>query len=124
MGKRIFGELELAILSLFKSSSGYTVRDILEALRREDKYTTIMTVMNRLVMKGELRRKREGQAYRYFLQTKRRKVGLLEKWRQKLFGGNAALMISYLLESGKSITKEELGQIEQLIEQAKRKGRS
>lgn len=125
MTKRIFGELELAILNVFqKNSSKYTVRDVLQALGREDKYTTIMTVMNRLVAKGELHREREGQSYRYCLQTKKTRHSLFEKWRQKIFGGNSALMISYLIESGEDITDEELLHIEQLIDQAKRKGKS
>lgn len=124
MGKRIFGELELAILNVFqKDSSTHTVRGVLEALGRGDKYTTIMTVMNRLVAKGELHREREGQSYRYSLQTKKARHSLFEKCRQKIFGGNSVLMIGYLLESGKDMTKEELLQIQQLIEQAKQKGK-
>ena len=125
MGKRIFGELELTILNIFqRDGSVRTVRDVLQALGREDKYTTIMTVMNRLVAKGDLQREREGQSYRYTLQTKKARYGLFEKWRQKIFGGNSALMISYLLESGGDITETELLQIEQLIDRAKRKGKS
>ncbi len=125
MGKRIFGELELAILNAFqKDGSVRTVRDVLLALGREDKYTTIMTVMNRLVTKGELHREREGQSYGYSLQTKKKRYSLFEQWRQKIFGGNSARMISYLLESGEDISKEELLEIEQLIDQAKRKGKS
>jgi len=125
MGKRIFGELELVILNVFqKNGSVLTVRDVLQALGREDKYTTIMTVMNRLVAKGDLHREREGQSYCYSLQTKKVRNSLFEKWRQKIFGGKSALMISYLLEAGEDITEEELQQIEQLIDQAKRKGKS
>lgn len=125
MGKRVFGELEIAILSVMKKgNSGYTVREVLQALGREDKYTTIMTVMNRLVSKGELSREREGQSYRYALQEKKPRFSLFEKWRQKIFGGNSALMISYLLESGENISQEELQQIEQLIDQAKKRSKS
>lgn len=123
MGKRIFGELELAILNIFqKEKTTCTVRDILEALGSEDKYTTIMTVMNRLVEKGELHREREGQAYRYSLQTKKGRYSLFEKWKQKIFGGHSAGMISYLLESSEDITEDELLQIEELIRQARKKG--
>lgn len=122
MEKRSFGELELAILNIFKKDgTTYTVRDVLESLGKKDKYTTIMTVMNRLVAKGELQRERAGQSYRYSAQTQKPRFSLFEKWRQKIFGGDSALMISYLLESGKDITQDELLQIEQLIEQAKRK---
>lgn len=125
MGKRIFGELELAILSVFqKEGSSYTVREVLQALGREDKYTTIMTVMNRLVAKSELHRDREGHSYRYSIQTDKPRFSLFEKWRQKIFGGNSASMISCLLESGQDITEQELLQIEQLIDLAKRKRKS
>lgn len=124
MRKRIFGELELAILNVFQhEDSKHTVRDVLKMLGKEDKYTTIMTVMNRLVAKGELYREQEGKSYSYSLQTKKKRYGLFEKWKQKVFGGHSALMISYLLESAEDITKEELQQIEELIDQAKKKGR-
>ena len=83
-----------------------------------------MTVMNRLVAKGELHRERNGQSYRYSIQAQKPRFTLFEKWKQKIFGGNSALMISYLLESGDDITDEDLLQIEQLIDQAKRKGKS
>lgn len=122
MGKRIFGELELAILNILKKEGApCTVREVLQALKSEDKYTTIMTVMNRLVAKGELQREREGLSYSYSLRTQKPRFGLLEKWRQKIFEGNSALMIRYLLDSDKEITEEELGQIEELIHQAKKK---
>ena len=125
MGKRIFGELELTILNVFqKDGSIRTVRDVLQALGREDKYTTIMTVMNRLVAKGELQREREGQSYQYSLQAKKERHSLFEKWRKKIFGGKSALMISYLLEAGEDITEEELLQIQELITQAKQRGKS
>lgn len=123
MAKRIFGELELVILNVFqKSGSALTVHDVLQSLGKEDRYTTIMTVMNRLVAKGELQREKEGVSYRYSLQSKKERYSLFEKWRQKIFGGNSALMISYLLESGEDITDEELQKIQRLIEQAKRRG--
>ncbi|MCX6990582.1 MAG: BlaI/MecI/CopY family transcriptional regulator [Chlamydiae bacterium] len=125
MGKRVFGELEFAILNIFqKDSSVRTVRDVMQALGTEDKYTTIMTVMNRLVTKRELDRERDGQSYCYSIQTKKTGYSLFEKWRQKIFGGNSALMISYLLEAGEDITEGELLQIQQLIDLAKRKGKS
>ena len=41
------------------------VRDVLELLEGELAYTTVMTVMNRLVEKGLLHRRREGRAWSY-----------------------------------------------------------
>ena len=123
MGKRIFGALEFTILNLFqKDGSIRTVHDVLRALGREDKYTTIMTVMNRLVVKGQLQREKKGQSYQYRLQANKGRYSLFEKWRKKIFGGNSALMISYLLEEGEDITQEDLLQIQELIDQAKQRG--
>ena len=124
MGKRVFGELELAILNVFRKDSHVrTVRDCLQALGKKDKYTTIMTVMNRLVTKGELERKREGQSYVYAIRTRIPKSSLFEKWKQKIFGGNSALMIRYLLETAEGVTQRELAEIEELLHQAKKGGK-
>jgi len=123
MKKRIFGELELAILSVFKQAgSKRTVRDVLLSLGTQDKYTTIMTVMNRLVAKGELAREREGLAYRYSLKTQKSRASLFDKFKHRFFEGKSAQLISYLLEDQK-ITNEELSEIEQMIE-AKRREKS
>ncbi len=63
----IFGDLERDIMEVVWTRRSATVRDVLTALRasRSCAYTTVMTVMNRLVEKGILRRKPEGQSYRY-----------------------------------------------------------
>lgn len=41
------------------------VREVLESLEGDLAYTTVMTVMNRLVEKGLLRRRRDGRAWSY-----------------------------------------------------------
>jgi predicted transcriptional regulator len=41
------------------------VRDVLDLLDGDLAYTTVMTVMNRLVEKGLLRRRRDGRAWSY-----------------------------------------------------------
>jgi predicted transcriptional regulator len=124
MGKRIFGELELAILQIIKSKTSCTVKEVQEALGGKDKYTTIMTVMSRLAAKGALHRERHGQQFRYSLLSNKPSYSLFEKWRMKIFKGKSSLMISYLLESGQDISDEELDKIEKLIQQVKRKGKS
>lgn len=119
--KRVFGELELAILKLFDSQKRLTVKGVLEALGGSDKYTTIMTVMNRLVEKHELMRERMGQQYEYWASDSVRtpQRGFLEKLKFKLFGGKSLSMISYLIESGEDLTDNDLDEMEKLIEQAK-----
>ncbi len=124
--KRVFGELELAILQIFKDRSKFTVREVLELLDRDDKYTTIMTVMNRLVEKKMLARRRIGLQYEYWIikSSQTSQPNLLERFKQKIFGGKSASMVSYLLESSSDITNEELAQMEKLIQELKARKRS
>ena len=57
------GELELAIMEVLWLRSQATVREVLDGLERAPApgYTTVATVLNRLVEKGMLRRTRAGR---------------------------------------------------------------
>jgi len=120
--KRIFGELELAILKIFKKQEHLTVRDVLDTLGGNDKYTTVMTVMNRLVEKKQLLRERNGQHYEYLLNESSviTSPGLLDKLKQKLFGGKWAPMVNYLIGSGQDISDQELDEMENLIKEIRK----
>lgn len=120
--KRAFGELELAILQIFKSEQRLTVRDVLDGLRSHDKYTTVMTVMNRMVEKKLLKRERVGQQYEYWVSglDKIKQPRLFDKLKQTIFGGRASSMVSYLIESSNDITDEELNEMEKLIKHVKK----
>jgi len=65
-----FGPLEAEVIgAIWKAKEPLTVRQLLDALNRsrvpELAYTTVMTVMNRLVDKGVLKRERQGRGYAY-----------------------------------------------------------
>lgn len=64
----LLGELEAAIMRLMWARSAGTVRDILGELRASGRllaYTTVMTVMSRLVGKAVLRRELAGKTHVY-----------------------------------------------------------
>lgn len=125
MEKRVFGELELEILQILQTQKHpLTVHEVLQALGHKDKYTTIMTVLNRLVAKGDVQRERDGRSYRYILAESKTSLGLFEKLRQKIFGSKPSLLISYLLESTPALSQDELQQIERLLEEAKKRGKN
>jgi len=66
--EKLLGELELAIMEIVWEADGaLTVRDVLNRLTptRDLAYTTVMTVMTRLVDKGLLTRTLRGKAYVY-----------------------------------------------------------
>lgn len=118
--KRAFGELELTILNILKLGSRMTVKEIQQCLGDHDKYTTIMTVMNRLVEKKQLVREKMGHHYEYWLEEpKKVTVSLLEQFKKKLFSLKSAEMISYLIASADDISDAELSAMERLIQKEK-----
>jgi len=61
------GSLEKRIMAVLWEDQGATVREVFSIIRKSHRvaYTTVMTVMNRLVEKGLLTRSEEGRAYSY-----------------------------------------------------------
>jgi predicted transcriptional regulator len=71
---RGLGELERAIMAIAWAADGpVTGRVVVDelALERPVAYTTVLTVMDRLVRKGMLTRQRSGRAYTYQAATSR-----------------------------------------------------
>ena len=120
MTKRAFGELELAVLRALKSGDKMSVGEVHKALGGADKYTTIMTVMNRLFEKGGLAREREGLRYRYWRTNQADKTPtFIDQIKKKVFGLKTTALVSYLLESADDISDEDLVEMHKMLEQAK-----
>ena len=119
--KRGFGELELTILKILSSGDRKTVKDVHHLIGEPSKYTTIMTVMNRLVDKKKLAREKMGLQYEYWAIHEAEVPSFLDKFREKIFGVNPAKLVSCLFDSPESITDEELLEIEKLVQAAKEK---
>lgn len=62
---RVFGELEAQIMEAVWTLGEATVQDVVDHLEGDYNYKTIMTVMNRLVDKRVLTRRRESRAFLY-----------------------------------------------------------
>ncbi|GAB5411968.1 MAG: hypothetical protein ChlgKO_10820 [Chlamydiales bacterium] len=117
--KRKFGELELEILKVVAERGTATVKEIQGVLGGGDKYTSIMTVMSRLVEKGELMREKIGLQYHYRVSEERVQPQLLNKIKKKIFGGKTAPMVSFLLEADGKISDKEIAEIEKTIRKLK-----
>lgn len=63
----LLGDLEQAVMGVVWARGAMTVRQVYDALRpeREPAYTTVMTVMSRLVEKGVLDRDKVGRSFTY-----------------------------------------------------------
>lgn len=60
------GALERAVMNeLWARNGGTLARDLAAALPSQPAHTTVLTILDRLVTKGLVRRHREGRAHRY-----------------------------------------------------------
>jgi predicted transcriptional regulator len=96
--------LELLCLNALWSLSEGNVRDVREivALSRPLAYTTIMTVLDRLVRKGKLTRRKVGRAFVYSPQASRdamRRVAVRELL-DSLFDGSEDELLRFLRPAG------------------------
>jgi predicted transcriptional regulator len=62
---RLFGELEAKIMNQVWALEEPTVQDVVKRLGKKANYKTVMTVMNRLVEKGFLARRKVSRAFVY-----------------------------------------------------------
>lgn len=121
MPRASLGELEQQIYLLLQSKTKASVKEMCLLLNNTRKYTTVMTIMNRLVAKKELLREKQGACFVYWINQDqiKKQLPLLTKLKQSLFQGKTKTMVSYLLESDQKITKQELLEIEKIISKMK-----
>ncbi len=62
---RLFGELEARVMNAIWALDEPTVQDVVDHLGGHANYKTVMTVMNRLVTKGFLERRKVSRAFVY-----------------------------------------------------------
>ena len=111
------GALEDEILSLFMGrDEGLSVGEVHSALKKKNAYTTIMTVMSRLWEKGTLKRTKVGRSYLYSLKTGFSPLQSLKKRFSK-----APLTEIFNTFINEDVSDEELGEIEELIKERRRK---
>ena len=113
--KRHFGELESFILQNIKKKKKASVSDIHSFLKDEVAYTTILTVMNRLYKKSILKREKSGRNFIYWISNPNYFSNTINRIKEKIFGGSAVDMVSYLIENSSEITNDELNKIDALI---------
>jgi len=120
MSKRAFGELELAILQILKSEERMTVSDVHRALGGNDKYTTILTVMNRLVQKKQLHSERDGMKNIYWVHSNKTEIpSFLDQFKKKIFGIKTTALVNYLLNSAEDLSDEDISEMQSMLEKAK-----
>jgi BlaI family penicillinase repressor len=99
-----------------------TVRDVYEALleRRRIAYTTVMTMMKILEIKGYLKKRRQNRAFVYRPAHPKNQVigGMIREFIDRVFNGSAEPLLVHLVKS-RRIREKDLEKIARMIEETK-----
>src|SRR6185436_5730187 len=107
---------EHRIMEVIWAKGGATVAEVVEALKGRDAYTTILTLMRILKVKGFLSTRKEGRAFVFTPRVNRDTVArrAVQQLLSKFFDGSASeLVLSFLREE--ELTPEELDLLKRKI---------
>ena len=110
---------ELRIMEVIWARGSATVAEVVEALKGVDAYTTILTLMRILKVKGYLSSRKEGRAFVFLPRVDRDTVArkAVRQLVSRFFGGSPGeLVLSFLREE--QLTPEELAEIKRQILEA------
>ena len=117
------GRMEMQIMNEVWGRGTATVRDVHEALSRgrSPAYSTVLTMMRKLEIKGYLSHQVQDRTYIYRAtisrgEARRSIVGTLL---DRLFEGSAVQLMTSLIEE-KKVSRKELEQIHRLLQEDKR----
>ena len=124
MARPKWSDRELDVLqALWALGREAGVGEIHEAMRAAGTtlaFTTVQTMLNRLAVKGQVKRRLDGRAYRYFAAVKEPAAArlALRSLVDRFFGGSAAELAAHLVEE--EMSENELRRVEHLLDQKRR----
>lgn len=114
---RIFGELEARVMEAVWELQEPSVQGVCDYLGPDHHYKTVMTVLNRLVEKGTLVRKRHSRAYVYAARQSRE--AFLCRVSRAVMGGLVrdfgTLAVAQFVETLDEIDPDHLTELERLV---------
>lgn len=115
---------ERQIMDVVYRLEAAAVSDVVDGMPDPPSYSAVRALMNVLVDKGELRRRRDGVRFLY-VPTRRRSTAArsaLQRTVKTFFGGSPEKAVAALLDmSSLELTEEELRELMDKIEQASKK---
>jgi len=117
MKRRRPTDAELAILRVLWTRGPSTVREVVDAMRHQGAYTTVLKTLQIMTEKGLVDRDDAARTHVYAAaasegSTQRQ---LVTDLMQRLFDGSAAKLVLHALEAGKA-SSEELAEIRKLLD--------
>ncbi|MHB1037802.1 MAG: BlaI/MecI/CopY family transcriptional regulator [Pirellulales bacterium] len=113
-------ELELEILKVLWDTSPLPVREVRAHLEAEAgralSHSTVITMLNIMVRKGYLRRKKEGKAFFFTPRVERDRVagGIMGDLLSRVFDGSPSAMVLNLIETAE-LDADEMAELHRLI---------
>ncbi len=113
-------KLELEILKVLWDEAPLPVREVRTRLEEQAKrkltHSSVITMLNIMVRKGYLRRRKQGKAFLFSPKVEKENVsgGIIGDLMARLFDGSPSAMILNLLETA-DIDSEELSELRKLI---------
>jgi len=124
LGINALGDLEVDIMGIVWNLKRATVKDVFEIMyeRRRLAYTTIMTVMNRLAIKGMLSQDKKTVPYIYRPLVARDEMAtaMVNEVVDRLLEGSAGTLVSHLVDRG-SVNDDEIADLKALIKEKESK---
>ena len=115
-----FGELQLAVLRVLWSQGESTVEEICRGLPPEHDvaYSTVSTVLTRLLDRDVVSRRKEGRSYLYWAELEENQVrsSMVAELLDRAFGGDPAELVNHLLRRGE-VGETDLDRLRELIEE-------
>ena len=115
MGVRLTNR-EFDVMAVLWNRGSATVAEVLDELREDIAYTTILTILRGLEAKGHVRHELEGRAYRYFPAVEAEAAGdrPLMRLLDKVYQGSRELLIARLVED-EEVSPEQLKRIRKML---------
>jgi BlaI family penicillinase repressor len=112
MDELSLGDRELDVMAVLWETGSGTVTEVRDRLPADLAYTTVLTILRKLEVKGFLRRKEEGKAHRYYPRVARQTAqrSALGRMIDKLFAGSPEELVAHLVDEH-GLSAEEVARL-------------
>jgi predicted transcriptional regulator len=109
---------EADVMQLLWDHGPSVVTEVRERLSDELAYTTVLTILRTLEVKGYVGHKEEGRVHRYFaaVQQQAARKSALRHLKDKLFKGSSELLFAHLV-SERKLTAEQIERMHKLLDE-------
>ncbi|MGH9615721.1 MAG: BlaI/MecI/CopY family transcriptional regulator [Acidobacteriaceae bacterium] len=122
--KQTLTPLELKIMQVLWAIGPSKVAEVQSALKPDLAYTTVQTMLNVLLRKGQVKRTQEGKAFRYCAVVSRQRAtgGAVEDLIRRMFGGSAEALLMTMVDA-RQIGASDLRRLAKTVAEAERRER-